>query len=132
MNGNIVILLCAIVAMGLGGFTSWMELKKIRECSVETEAEITDVRRKHYRGGHSGSSNDYSPVLMYKVDGNEHSGIADVASAFRGKYKVGEKMVIKYNPNDPDTFHVKGKVGNIKWYLGTFIVGIILVVLYFV
>lgn len=130
MNGNIVTLLCGLVALGLGGFTSWMEIKKISKCSEEVEAEVTDVKRKHYRGK-KGGSNDYSPVLMYKVAGEEHGGLADVASVFPNKYKVGQTMVVKYNPDEPDSFHVKGKVGNIKWYIGTFIVGVIFIVLYF-
>lgn len=129
MDG-IGILLFGIAAVALGGFTGWMEISRRSKCSVEIEAEIADVTRKHYHTGRRGS-NDYYPVLKYKVDGEEHGGIADVASPRRNKYEVGKTMTIRYNPDSPDEFHVKGKVGNLKWYLVSFVAGVIFIVAYF-
>lgn len=119
---SIVYLILGIFFVGLGGFTLWTNISKKRRCSVEAEAEVTEVKRiKHGTGRRR--SIDYSPVLTYKAEGQERSGLAQISSAFPGKFKVGQIMTIKYDPNDPDTFCVKGKVENIKWSIMGIILG---------
>lgn len=128
--GSWAYLVLGILFLGLGGFTLWKNIEKKLKCNVEAEAEVTQVKRQSHGTGKRRSV-DYSPILTYRAEGEEHSGMAQISSIFPNKFKVGQTMIIKYDVNDPDNFCVKGKVENIKWSIFGIILGGFFIFLYF-
>lgn len=118
------VILFGIAATVIGGLIIWMDSSRRKKCSVETEAEVIEVKRKSYGSG-SRRTKDYTPTVKFIVDGTEYSGAANIASIWATKFKVGQTFTIKYDVNDPNNFYVKGKVGNIKYGIAALIIGII-------
>lgn len=128
--GSYGVLAIGILLILMGGFTLWIDIKKRSKCSVETEAEIIDVKKQRHGHGKN-KSTDYSPIVKFVVDGAEHSGMADISSILPNKFQAGQTLEIKYDPSNPDSFCVKGKVGNTKWCALLLIVGILFVISFF-
>ena len=67
---------------------------------IKIEATITDVREEQdivTDGDGNHVTTIYNVSLKYTVDGKEYIGTLDNVS----KHKVGDKMIIYYNPNNP-------------------------------
>lgn len=124
------ILLIGILLFVGGGFWLWKCIAKKHKCTVETEAAITGVKR--HKGTGKKRDVDYSPLVKYTADGNEYEGEADISSVLPSKFKEGETLTIKYNPNNPAEFCVKGRLGNIKWGIGLVLIGALMIVVYFI
>lgn len=132
MSGTVKMTLIGIFMLLLGGFTAWLAIRKKIKCTEEIEAEITDIKRTRVKSGKGNRRNDYSPVLKYKVGSEECGGVADISSIMPNKFKVGETMTVKYDPNDPNTFCVKGKAGTLGWSIVLLLFGIAFIVSAFV
>ena len=128
MDSATTTLLVGIFFILLGGLTLWLYISKRIKCTEETEGEVIEVKRKAHRTGRKRSV-DYSPVLSYMVDGAEHSGLAEISSVLPNKFQVGQTMMLKYNPEDPDKFVVAGKIGDIKWSIFALVLGVIFLIL---
>lgn len=132
MDKSFTMLIIGILFIALSAFLLWMSMKKKIKCTEEIDAEIIDVKKNRYgRGSKNRRSTDYSPVVKYIVSGNECGGVAEISSVLPNKFKIGESITVKYDPNDPNSFCVKGKIGNAKWYMVMIVVGIFIVVFYF-
>lgn len=130
MKDDLAMLIIGIVLVLGGALWLWRAILKKRKCSVEAEAEITGINR---HGKTSTRKNaDYSPIVRFAANGTEYSGEADISTVIRTKYKEGEKLTIKYNPDNPDIFTVKGKAGDIKWSAGLILIGIFMIVVFFI
>lgn len=114
MDQGTTILLIGIAAILIGGFTLYINIRKKIKCTEEIEAEIVEVKRRSYKTGRNRKV-DYTPILSFKIDGQEYGGMADVSSILPNKYQVGQTMKLKIDPNSPDDFCVAGKIGDIKW-----------------
>ena len=125
---KIGILVLGFVFLGVGIWLTWKSILIKLKCTVECDAEITDVKRHSHKSKGYNRERYYSPIIKYVVDGNEYGGEADVSSIIPNKYKTGEMLTIKYNPNEPGMFCVKGKLGNIKTGVLCFLLGILFVV----
>lgn len=130
MKDDLAMLIIGIVLALGGALWLWRAILKKRKCSVEAEAEITGINR---HGKTSTKKNaDFSPVVTFNADGKEYSGEADISTVIRTKYKTGESLTIKYNPDDPNVFTVKGKAGEIKYSVGLIVFGIIMIVVFLI
>ena len=132
MSGATTTLLIGIFMILLGGFGLWKAISLLKKCTEEIEATITDVQRTRVKSGNGRKRNDYSPVLTYKVGSEEISGTADISSILPNKFVVGNTMTIKYDPNDPAKFCVKGKSGTLKWAIPLIILGVAFIIAFFV
>lgn len=57
-----------------------------------------------YSVTHEGSSTQdsqrvYGLKFAYRIDGREYSGISSITSTLNEKYKVGDDMIVAYNPD---------------------------------
>ena len=98
---------CAVLVIG-GGWLIWKNLAVSSKCTEPTEATIAGTERRTHRVRGRREAK-YYPILKFTLDGVEYQATADVGSIFRNKYKEGETMQIRYNPEDPGEFMVKGK-----------------------
>lgn len=114
MSSATTTLLVGIFMLLIGAIGAWMTISKVLKCTQILDATITDVQRTRVKSGSGRKRNDYSPVLTYKVGSEEFSSVADISSMLPNKFVVGETMTIKYDPNEPSTFCVKGKSGTLK------------------
>lgn len=128
--GSFGVLAIGIILILLGGFTLWIDIKKRSKCNVEAVAEIIEVKKQRHGSGKNRST-DYSPIVKFVVDGTEHSGMADISSVLPNKFQAGQTLEIKYDPSNPDSFCVKGKIGNTKWCAILLIAGILFMISYF-
>ena len=68
---------------------------------IKIEATVTDVREEQETStdadGSTSTTTIYNVTVNYTVDGKEYTGDLDDVS----KQKVGDKMDIYYNPEDP-------------------------------
>lgn len=122
-------LIIGILFLAGGAFSIWLGISKKKKCTEVIDAEITGTKR--HRGTGKNRTTDYSPIVKYVVDGNEYSGEANISSIMPSKFKAGEMLTIQYDPENPQTFVVKGKLGNLIWSIFAFLLGAAFVVVYF-
>lgn len=76
-------------------------INKENQNYIKTEATVTDVREEQETStdadGSTSTTTIYNVTVNYTVDGKEYTGDLDNVS----KQKVGDKMDIYYNPEDP-------------------------------
>lgn len=135
MKNGIILLIFGLLVAAMGLYFSIKIIKKLINCTADISAECTDIkkhRHEHDSGHHHHTTYSYSPVLSYRVNGNDYSGEADISSSSGMKFSVGQRFDIKYNPGAPDQFIVKGKSNGLPGYIFLTVVGIFLTVLYFV
>lgn len=124
-------LLLGIGFFVLGIIATYFISKKKLKCTEEMDAEIVGVKRSSHKSSNHNRRTDYSPIVKYTVNGTEYSDVADIDSINPNKFKEGETIKIKYNPEKPEQFTVKGKAGNLKWSVFFILLGILFIVFYF-
>ena len=93
----------------LGGALIVMQAGKSRRCTEETAATVVGTERRTRRS-RGRTSTEYHPVLEFAAKDQTVRKAAENSSMFRGKYKEGDSLTIRYNPENPEEFIVKGKV----------------------
>ncbi len=92
----------------LGGVLVVLKAGTMRRCTEETTATVVGLERKshHSRGR---TSTEYHPIVEFAAKDVTVHKAAEISSIFRGKYKEGATLTVKYNPEKPEEFIVKGK-----------------------
>ena len=92
----------------LGGVLVVLKAGLMKRCTEETTATVVGLERKthHSRGR---TSTEYHPVVEFAAKDVTVHKTAEISSIFRGKYKDGATLTVKYNPEKPEEFIVKGK-----------------------
>ena len=92
----------------LGGMLVFLRAGTIRRCTEEATATVVGVERQTHRSrGHRTS--EYHPIVEFAAKDMTVHKAADISSIFRGKYKEGATLNVRYNPENPEEFLVKGK-----------------------
>ena len=104
-----------LIAAGLAGFGVYLifiAFYSLAKYSEETVARIIDIDFRTRKG-----RNIYSPIVEYYGGGNKIEKKADISSNSRKKFSVGDEVTVKYNPEKPDEFAIKGKsfISNLIW-----------------
>ena len=84
----------------VGALTSEITLQ--RECTEITDGTVTQLIFNE-----DDSSGSWTPVFRYGVSGRIYEQRSSVASA-PPRYGVGEAVTIRYDPDDPNRYMVKG------------------------
>ena len=109
------ILVKIILIIG-GGFLFYTGIQQLMKCKTEVEATIVDIVTKRSSAKRDHRRDRY-PVLEFTADnGQVVHKTADVSSKNKNKYNVGDRLTIKYDPTNPESFIVKGK--SLVWNLG--------------
>ncbi|MBQ9642977.1 MAG: DUF3592 domain-containing protein [Lachnospiraceae bacterium] len=104
-----MVIVVYLLILVLGAFLFYSGLKQARNCTTETNATIVDIETTRSRDKNDRRRNRY-PVVEFMADnGQQVHKRADVSSQNRNKYQVGERLTVKYNPQNPEEFIVKGK-----------------------
>ena len=121
--GILIFSICLIIT----GFSMLRSiLDKKGRCSSEVTGKIVDV---NHRLGASGGL--HSPVVEFKCGFKMVKAKAGISSHFESKFKIGDGIQILCDPNDPETFIVKGKEFNHDFFWGGFFIvfGVFLMVI---
>jgi hypothetical protein len=110
----------------VGAVLCWLSMSEYRNAKAwpTTEATITEseVRTVHLQRDEGQPSERAVIRFVYTVEGKEHSS-GRINRAFAGeqslveKYPVGTKIVINYDPFDPDNGWFDA-AGHSRWYPG--------------
>ena len=125
----IVGLVMSVIGIALliwGGFSLSSFLKK-KNTYIETVGIVVDYE---ISGGYDSDPYDeyydedimYAPIVEYVVDGKVYETVHHVSSG-RPEYFIGQKVTLKYNPNNPED--VIFKFNNSFWI--PFFVGLVFV-----
>ena len=81
---------------------------KMRKCSREAVATVICTESKRVRSRRR-SHTEYYPVVEFEVDGKLIQERAGISSRSASNYPEGRTLNIKYDPENPEKFVVKGK-----------------------
>ncbi len=101
------------------------------ECSSKTTATVVSIQKKKLSYHRGKTYYQYYPIFSYQVDGKEYNTRSDWPTQYRLKYKVGDEVIIRYNPKSPESISVGVKVLSLVCDILFAIFGIMLVVCYF-
>lgn len=108
MTGKILIF-AGLVMMSIGIFFGYTNYTFIHS-SVKTEARVKSIIDQHQR---------VVPVWEYTVKGKTYE--FEGAATSSGKYEIGDKEILYYNPDDPNDSK-SGTFINL-WFLSVFLSG---------
>ena len=93
----------AAVLLLAGAVNLYFELKKRRSCSAPAEAAVVEIKRNR---------TFCVPILEYRASGKRVRGDIGLVSQKRiGRYRIGQKMQIFYDPDKPENFRIAGQNG---------------------
>ena len=101
-------ILVSIGLILLGGALIVMRTGTIKRCTEEATATVVGLERKTHRS-RGRTSSEYHPIVEFAAKDTTVHQAAEISSIFRGKYKEGATLRVKYNPENPKEFLVKGK-----------------------
>ena len=82
------------------------------KCKEMVTGTVVDIYKITSINGSGGKRRTYYPIYQYNVDGTMYVKKSSSGSIFC-RYQIGDEVKIKYNPKNPNTYHVKGKITNI-------------------
>jgi len=98
-----------MIALGL-----WMLRKARRQkalCTAKATAELLRYEEEETTSSEDGPTTYYYPVFRYIVGGEEHTACSSAATN-RRKWKIGARVDILYNPEDPGMIRAPGEFGS--------------------
>lgn len=106
---NITVLGIGIVMLAVGIIYPVLTLKHQIACKGKVVATVVKVETKrHYSGDRK--TTKYLPTFSYTIDGKTYTTESDLETMNMLKYKEGNEVTIRYNPNAPETICVGIKV----------------------
>lgn len=108
MKKMLGILLCVFVIIGVSTIwyhTCWWAVKKVVRCTERTEGIVIDLHKSFS----SGRNRTISPIVEYYINDKPIKGLFNYSGL---GYKVGDKVIVYYNPDNQDFY--LGNVGY-KW-----------------
>ncbi len=102
-----IILICGVFFLGIGVFLYMRNQSLIKNCTVETEATVVDMKQD-LSTDDTGATYMYYPIIEYKAGENTVRVTMEKASN-TPEYNINQKITILYNPNKVKQFIVKGE-----------------------
>lgn len=120
-------LIVGIVLALIGGLIFAAAVSNTRSCSRKLTGRVVRVEwdnTRHWKGTYP-----HYPVVSYTVDGREYTVKSSTYTRVSTKYKVGQDVIIRYNPQKPDEIQVgidlsSYIVGTIMLVVGAVLIGI--------
>ena len=98
-----------ILLLAMGSYMVYSQVSRGGRCTQQASAAIVGQERKRNRGARGRRTTHYAPIVEFTANGQTVRATADVDSIFSGKYKDGETLEIRYNPDNPEEIVVQGK-----------------------
>ena len=125
MDNSIVLLLiygfCGLLFLLIGLIFKSKYNLKVKQCTMETIGIIEDYKIRTTNSYYD-SYRLWHPVIKFDVDNKQVKKEINIGTT-KKKYEIGDKVIVKYNPNDINEFYIVGyninKLGNIFIIVGT-------------
>ena len=101
-------LIIGIIFIGVSIFMYYRNEYLIKNCTVETEATVIDMKEELSTDTDSVTTYMYYPIIKYNARGETVTETMSTGSN-NPKYNINEKITILYNPNNIKEFIVKGE-----------------------
>ena len=101
-----LVLIVGIIFISISVFLYFKNEHLIKNCTVETEATVVDMKQE-LSNDDSSSMYTYYPIIEYQAEGNMLRETIDKGSSTPA-YEIDEKITILYNPDKTNEFIVKG------------------------
>ena len=102
-----IVALIGVIFLGLGVFMYVNNKNLVKNCTVETEATVVDMKQE-FADSDSTSTYMYSPIIEYTANDQLQRVTMDKSSSTPA-YDINEKITILYNPNNVKQYIVKGE-----------------------
>lgn len=121
-----IVLLIGVLFVGIGGFLYFKNANLVKNCTVEAEATVVDMKQE-FADSDTTSTYMYYPIIEYTANNNTVRVTMDKGSS-TPSYNINDKITILYNPNKTKEFIVKGDSSSnlfaiIFGVLGLFVTG---------
>lgn len=138
MIKKLVVIVIGLIFVVSGIVMIFGERDMEKRCSEETEGNVIGIvedkkipsGRPKEEGSYYDAQKVYYPVIEYKVGEETISKKYSVGDE-KIKYKIGEKIIIKYNPNKTDEYLIKEDNGKIYVGIILIVIGVIFVLIGF-
>jgi hypothetical protein len=99
-------ILAGLVVCGIGVFILFVTDEKEKKCTISTRATVYDVEVSHETDADGNWVDVYKSTFKYRV--GEEYYLNSPKTSSNHEYTKGETVDIKYNPNNPNEFIIKG------------------------
>ena len=138
MVKKLVVIVIGLIFVVSGIVMIFSERDMEKRCSEETEGNVIGIvedkkipsGRPKEEGSYYDAQKVYYPVIEYKAGEETISKKYSVGDE-KIKYKIGEKIIIKYNPNKTDEYLIKEDNGKIYVGIILIVIGVICVLIGF-
>ena len=124
-------IILAVAILALGGYMMFAQLQKGKRCSEAATAVIVGREKNRRRGSRGLRTSHYSPIVEFTVNEETVRAVADVESVFSTRYKDGDSLEIRYNPQKNEEIVVQGQSFRSGVLGGAFLILVGLGILYF-
>ena len=101
-------IIIGIIFIAIAVFMYYKNEYLIKNCTVETEAIVIDMKEELSTDTDSVTTYMYYPIIKYNARGETITETISSGSS-NPKYNINEKITILYNPNNIKEFIVKGE-----------------------
>jgi len=138
MVKKLVVIVIGLIFVVSGIVMIFSERDMEKRCSEETEGNVIGIvedkkipsGRPKEEGSYYDAQKVYYPVIEYKAGEETISKKYSVGDE-KIKYKIGEKIIIKYNPNKTDEYLIKEENGKVYVGIILIVIGVIFVLIGF-
>ena len=103
-----LVAIVGVLILATGIFLYFKNDSLVKNCTVETEAVVVDMKQEFSTDSDSGATYMYYPILEYKV-GDNTIRVTMSSGSSTPQYNIDQKITILYNPNKTKEFIIKGE-----------------------
>ncbi len=121
-------LIVGIILAILGALIFIASISRDVSCSRQMMAKVVKVERdgtRHWKGTYP-----YYPTFSYLVNGQEYNIKSDTYTRSHTKYKVGQEVMIHYNPKSPEQIRLGVQISSYLFSIVLMGIGGVLIGIY--
>jgi len=111
---RILIILGGLLLVVAGAYILLNGSKEEKKCTKEVTATVVDVDVSSRRRSNGTRRKTYYPVIEYTAGNTKVTKKSSFSTSKKNKYTIGSKITIRYNPNNVESFVIKGEHGTLK------------------
>ena len=119
-----IVLIVGVLFLGIGGFLYVKNNNLVKNCTVETEATVVDMKQE-FSADSDSTSYLYYPIIEYKVGEDTIRVTMDKGSSTPA-YDIKKKITVMYNPNKVKEFYVKDEKSSMIFSIAFMVIGVLI------
>ena len=119
-----IVLIVGVLFLGIGGFLYVKNNNLVKNCTVETEATVVDMKQE-FSADSDSTSYLYYPIIEYKVGEDTIRVTMDKGSSTPA-YDINQKITVMYNPNKVKEFYVKDEKSSMIFSIAFMVIGVLI------